>query len=103
MIKKWINGDNGKVVKEIIEENFDALDHRITVLENKYVYNFISSDWSDGIISLDISGSLRDNPEVSLYLKQGNNYIPVCSGYIITNNGIELQSDLPYEGRVVIV
>lgn len=98
----WRNGDSGKVVKNIIDNNFKKLDNRIKQSVETYARNFVSSEWSSGIITIPFSEHNKKNPYVELYIKTKNGYSPVLNGYEIKDNGIELKSDIAYEGRVVI-
>ena len=102
----WQNGDSGKTVKNAIETSFKNVNEQLSQLSQKhdssYVFDFAVSDWNNGKITIDYSAYLKQNPCVHLYIKNGNKYSFVCGDYIITASGIELQSDLAYEGRVVI-
>lgn len=101
-ISTWRNGDSGKIVKEIIDTNFTNLNVQIGQLSQKYIYSFSKADWNDGIIFISYSEYLKQNPCIELYVKTSGGYSPVVGGYEINNNGISLQTDLPYDGRVVI-
>ena len=118
----WANGAKGSEVKRVIDSNFDILDKRtakmnddISKLINSDVskstplsIEFIKSEWSfvDGsktyIISIPYDDYNRDNPCVEVYIKESSGYSPVWAGYTIGESGIDLQSDMPYEGKVVI-
>ena len=101
-MKTWNNGDSGKIVKEAIEYNFSNLDHRVSNLAGSYTHSFTQSGWSDNTIFIPYSEYMKDSPQVELYIKIGDDYTPVFGGYIIKEVGVELQTDKPYEGRVVI-
>ena len=110
----WVNGAKGSEVKRVIDGNFDILDKRtkkinddISKLSPSSV-NFATSDWvfveniKTYIISIPYADYNRDNPCVEVYIKDEDDYSLVYGGYKIKKNGIELQSDLVYEGKVVI-
>ena len=104
-MKSWNNGEYGKVVKEIIDGNFDDLDKRTINLEKSnsvFIKIFSPSDWKSGTISIAYSEYQKQNPCVEVYIKTGGSYTIVYGGYVVTSDGIELQSDLQYEGKVVI-
>ena len=102
----WNNGDSGKVVKKIIDNNFSTLYTSISQIKNnseKCVIYFLASDWSDdGKLFIEYSKYNKLNPFVDLYIKNGNSYSFVFGGCEVTNDGIELQSDMAYDGKVVI-
>ena len=107
----WINGSKGSVVKRVIDNNFDVLDRRTMQIKNdvsSVVISFASSDWifNDDLKTYTFSISLadynKDNPCVDAYIKNDIGYSFVYGGYRIGEFGIILQSDMPYEGRVVI-
>lgn len=101
-IKKWQYGDNGKTVKEIIDANFDNLNTQMSQLTNRWEREFKTEDWKDGVIRIAYSEYKKVNPCVDLYIKRDNALSFVYGGYEINGNYIELQSDMPYEGKVVI-
>lgn len=105
-MNSWKNGDKGSKVKAIIDQNFSKLDERLSALasqvSDRYARSFTSSDWTNGTIFIDYSEYRKSNPCVDLYIKNSEGYSLVYGGYEIKNSGIEIQSDLPYEGRVVI-
>lgn len=101
-MKTWNNGDKGSLVKEIIDGNFSILDARITQVNRVYVKEFTSSDWNSGIILIQYSEYVKQNPCIDLYRKNSNGYSIVFGGYEIKDYGIELQSDMAYDGKVVI-
>ena len=98
----WQNGDSGKTVQQAIETSFKYINDQLNRVSNVYVLDFKTSDWNDGKIIIGYSEHLKLNPSVDLYVKNGNGYSLVYGGYEITSGDIELQSDLAYEGRVVI-
>ena len=101
-IGKWRYGDNGKTVKEIIDTNFANLNEQVNQLNNRWEYKFETSDWTNGKIMLAYSQYKKVNPCVDLYVRSDNGYSLVYGGYEILSNGIELQSDMPYAGKVVV-
>lgn len=104
-MRTWQNGERGKVVKEIIDGNFEELDVRMSGLEssNKAITKmFFPLDWENGIITIDYAEYKKVNPCIELYIKTDKGYSIVYGGYVLTDNGIELQSDIAYEGKVVI-
>ena len=101
-MKTWKNGEKGKVVKQIIDENFSTLETSITQMKKTYIKDFTSSDWSSGVIFIQYSEYVKSHPIVELYAKHNGKYSSVFGGYRITDSGIELLSDINYEGRVII-
>ena len=101
-IKKWQYGDSGETVKNVIDSNFSNLNEQVNQLTYRWEYSFKASDWVDGVIKLTYSQYKKINPCVDLYIKSKDGYSFVHGGYEIKSDGIELQSDLPYEGKVVI-
>ena len=101
-IYTWNNGDSGKTVKEVIDKNFKNFDERIRQTVERTVFYFSASDWADGIIFISYSQYNKPNPCVDVYIKNGTGYSLVYDGYEIRDTGIELQSDMAYEGKVVI-
>lgn len=101
-IKKWQYGDNGETVKNIIDSNFSNLNEQVTQLTYRWEYHFQASDWVDGVIKFVYPQYKKINPCVDVYIKSKDGYSFVCGGYEIKADGIELQSDMPYEGKVVI-
>ena len=116
-METWINGASGSDVKRIIDNNFDALDKRTRKMNedilslnplNKKTREFTTSDWAFAAnlktytISIPYAYYNSENPCVEVYIKNGNNYSLVYDGYTISESGIVLQSDISYEGKVVI-
>ena len=101
-LKFWQNGSKGSEVKEIIETNFKNINAQLGQVASPYVQTFTVSDWKNGAIFIDYSAYSRQNPCIDLFVKNGNAYSFVYGGYEIKNNGIELQSDIAYDGKVVI-
>lgn len=101
-IHEWENGARGKDVKAIIDSNFKNLNNQLNQLSNRYVRTFTSSDWKNGVISINYSEYLKQNPCVDLYIKSGAGYAFVYGGYEIKGDVVELQSDIAYDGKVVI-
>ena len=102
IINKWNYGDNGETVKNIIDTNFENLNNQVDQLTNRWEYHFATSDWNNGVIYIAYSRYKKINPCVDLYIKNDTGYSFVYGGYEIKADGIELQSDLAYEGKVVV-
>ena len=113
-MNSWINGEKGSEVRRIIDNNFDILDKR-TIKINKDIskmiplgIDFVVSDWvfTEGsqtyTISIPYEVYSRVNPCVEVYIKNKDGYSFVYAGHMLREYGIDLQSDMPYEGRVVI-
>ena len=101
-MKTWNNGEKGGGVKKIIDENFQELDRRTKQTVEIYVKTFTVSDWFSGTIFIQNSEYNKSNPCIELYIKDGTGYSVVFGGYKINEYGIELYSDIAYEGKVVI-
>ena len=101
-IHEWQNGDKGGVVKKIIDSNFKNINTQLERISYEYVYSFTMSDWKNGEIFINYSKYSKDNPCVTLYIKTKTGHTLVYGGYEITKAGIKLQSDIAYEGKVVI-
>lgn len=101
-IDQWRYGDNGKTVKEIIDSNFANLNRQLNQITDRWEHKFKASDWVNGIINLNYSQYKKASPCVDLYIKSDNGYLFVYGGYKIKEDSIELQSDMPYEGKVVV-
>lgn len=101
-IFQWQNGDKGSKVKKIIETNFENINAQMSEISRISTYNFTLNSWNDGRIFIAQSLYSKETPCVDVYIKDENGYSLVYGGYKILNNGIELQSDIPYEGKVVI-
>lgn len=113
-MNSWVNGERGSKVKQIIDGNFDILDKRTIKIKedisklNPLIIDFAVSDWvfSDNskthTISIPHEVYNKTNPCVEVYIKNEDGYSFVYAGYIIKESSIDLQSDMPYEGRVVI-
>lgn len=113
----WTNGAKGSEVKRVIDNNFDILDKRtikikedISKLDSLNIksINFVESNWGFNqnlntyTISISYMGYEKSNPNVDIYMKNEDGYSFVYGGYKISEDGIDLQSDIPYEGKVVI-
>ena len=101
VMKKWNNGDSGQVVKEIIEENFNILFTRL----NKSIFSkdFTASDWNDGLLIISQNEHKISNPTPHLFLLTVDGYSSVYGGsYIDSQKNVILQSDIPFDGKVVI-
>lgn len=98
----WKNGARGSEVQKIIDQNFTDLENAIKAINTPYIKDFKAPEWNLGVISIPISKYNKPSPIVELYIKQGNDYSAVLGGYKVTNYGVELLSDINYEGRVVI-
>lgn len=70
--------------------------------DNIVVITFAKSDWGSGDIFIPYSDYKKANPCVDLYLKHEDEYCLVYGGYKIVSDGIKLQSDIAYDGKVVI-
>lgn len=101
-INTWQYGDSGKTVKEIIDTNFDNLNTQVNQLTNRWEREFKTADWEYGVIRIPYSEYKKINPCVDLYIKTDNGFSFVYGGCVIKEDGIELQSDMPYEGKVVV-
>lgn len=104
-MRTWGNGEYGKVVKEIIDNNFNELDARMNKVEksnNVLIKTFSESDWESGSITISRSEYQKANPCVEIYIKTNKGHSVVCGGYTITDECIKIESDMAYEGRVVI-
>lgn len=104
-MQSWANGAKGEEVKRIIDENFDFLEKSINQFAKVYVKDFTQADWGSGAGSIYIPFSEynKETPFVELFIKNAKNqYSTVYGGYTVDKNGVLLQSDIPYEGRVVI-
>ena len=101
-MKTWENGALGGTVQKIIEENFAELESAINRLSSVYTQTFKSSEWRDGSIFIDAFRYNKIDPSVELYIKQPVGYEPVIGGYKVSNSGVELQSDIAFDGKVVI-
>ena len=112
----WANGAKASEVQRVINGNFDTLDRRTNELDRRmleldriteernatYIKDFVVSEWVSGIIPIKQSEYNKTIPRIELYIKNEDGYSIVYGGYEIKNYGVELQSDIPYEGRVVI-
>lgn len=98
----WKTGDSGEKVRQVIEKQFNTLNERINQGMPPYVMDFKLSDWDNGTIFIEQSKYNKAYPCVDLYMKLNGTYSLALGGYSYSNGGIELQSDIPYEGRVVI-
>ena len=99
---QWEDGASGEEVKKIIDENFDILDIRTKEISLGYVKEFTKDTWSAGTIFIPYTDYLKINPCVEVYIKTNRGYCNVFDGYSIKENGVEIQSDIIYEGKVVI-
>lgn len=101
IFKTWDNGASGKVVREAIEYNFDLLYTRLN--ERVFSKSFVSSDWIDGVIRINYSEHRISSPSPHVLMLHDGNYIDVQGGvYIDSSDNIRLETDIPYDGRVVI-
>ena len=101
-MEPWKNGERGDVVRKIICDKITCLETSVLQINTSYVKEFDVADWSSGQIFIPISEYNKTNPIIELYIKNDNSYSMVLGGYRITNSGVELLSDINYEGRVVI-
>ena len=112
----WVNGAKGSDVKSVIDKNFDILDKRTKKINedisnlkpSNIVRSFVAPDWAfnDGLktyaLSIPYVDYNKESPCVDVYIKSDNGYSFVYGGCIIGEQEIVLQSDIPYEGKVVI-
>lgn len=100
-LRTWRNGDSGAYVKEVIEHNFNILNEK---LNNRcFSKSFTTSDWDSGIIRIDYYEHRFSNPSPSIYFLYNGVYLEVCGGFTIdSKNNIFLESDMPFEGKVVV-
>lgn len=101
-LEVWQNGANGATVKKIINNNFKILNECISQNIDIYSMAFKESDWETGSISIPYSQHKKVNPCVEIFIKDDYGYSPVYGGYIIRGLNVELQTDIAYEGKVVI-
>ena len=101
-MQSWNNGDTGEYVKKVIDNNFSALDARLSQAAFVYTKKFTESDWKDGIIKINRAEYNKIEPRVDLYIQNGDGYSIVFGGYSVTESGVELESDVAYTGKVVI-
>lgn len=98
----WKAGDSGEHVRKVIENNFAEIVAAINQNASRYVKTFTASDWINGAIFIKQSDYNKLSPCVDLYIKSNDTYSIVFGGYSVSDKGVELQSDIPYEGKVVI-
>lgn len=112
----WVNGATSSKVKSIIDGNFDILDKRTKKINDdisklnisNLVVNFLKSDWVFNDVLKTYTFSIprtsynNESPCVDVYIKNDDVYSFVYGGHIIGEHGIQLQTDMPYEGKVVI-
>ena len=110
----WVNGATSLDVKRVIDNNFNILDKRTEKINNDVLklspldVNFIESDWSFTentkayTISIPYANYNKESPCVDVFIKNKDEYSLVYGGYILEKDGVTLQSDIPYEGKVVI-
>ena len=101
-IDRWNYGDSGQRVKEIIDANFDNLNNQIGQMATRWEKYFTKADWVNGTIFLPYSDYKKLSPCIDLYIKNDGGYSFVYGGYEIKSDGVELQSDISYEGKVVV-
>ena len=101
-MKSWNNGDSGSTVKKIIDENFAELERRANQVESMYTREFTTKEWDSGEILIDYLHYSKPNPKVELYIRRSAGYESVIGGYEITNRGVIIQSDMVFDGKVVI-
>ena len=100
-LKKWNNGDSGKVVKETIEYNFNLLSKRLD--ERCFTKSFVTTDWKNGIITVSYYEHRISPPSAHVLMLNNGRYVDVYGGYYIdAENNVCLQSDIPFDGKVVI-
>lgn len=114
-MESWVNGEMGSKVKQVIDNNFDILDKRTIKLNDELSKNIepiskkiTKTEWgfTDNLktytIFIPYTDYEKETPCVEVYFKNGGGYSSVYGGAIIEERGITLQSDIPYEGKVVI-
>ncbi len=101
-MKTWTIGASGEEVRKVIDGNFDTLYNALKDVEKRYVREFSEDDWEFGEITIPFSAYKKQNPCVETFMKDGSHYMPVFAGYEIVDSCVTLQSDIPYEGKVVI-
>lgn len=100
-LKKWENGARGGYVKEVIDYNFQFLNNRID--DRSYSKTFTISNWRNGIIDIDYHEHRIESPTPQVMMFYDGKYVDVYGGYYIdSSNGVHLQSDIPFDGKVVI-
>ena len=102
MQQKWENGAKGGRIKEIIDSNFEELYLRVGEMENRIIIPFSESDWRGDTYFIEYSKYKKRSPCVDLYINNGSGYSSVYGGYEVSDEGIRLQSDIAYNGKVVI-
>lgn len=101
-ILQWENGALASDVKKIIDDNFELLNRRTSEIAYGYIQDFKKDSWSLGGIYIPYSKYLKVTPCVEVYIKTNEGYENVCGGFVVMEDGVKLQSDIAYEGRVVI-
>ena len=101
-MKSWNNGDSGSTVKKIIDGNFAELEKRANQAESFYIKEFTTEEWDTGKILIDYFHYNKLNPRVELYIKLNKGYEAIIGGYEITSRGVTIQSDIAFDGKVVI-
>lgn len=99
-MKKWQHGDSGAVVKKAIETNFETLFELVS--KRVYEKNFTMSDWRNGTYVIKVDEHNIPSPIAQVYILTANGYDEVLGGYYIDGRDIVLQSDIPFDGKVVI-
>ena len=100
-LRKWENGARGDYVKEVVDYNFQFLNDRIT--KRSYSKTFTASDWRNGTIYIDYYEHRFESPIIQVTMLYNGNYVDVYGGYYTdSNNNVYLQSDIPFDGKVVI-
>lgn len=101
-IEQWQYGDSGEVVKNVIDSNFVNINEQLNQFIARWEFHFKPSDWADGTINIAYSKYKKVNPCVDLYIKDNDGFSVVYGGCKVYSDYIELQSDIPYEGKVVV-
>lgn len=102
-MKTWRNGQKGKTVKEVIDDNFSNLDKRLSSTSYRYEISIAQSNWNDGRIYIPYTTHKISTPCVTLYILEGDYYSPVVGGvFVDAAYNVVLETDLPFKGKVVI-
>lgn len=70
---------------------------------NSYTQGLSINDWVDNSIAILFDQHGIQNPAVQLFMKSGDSFIPVLGGIEIDSSyNVNLSTDLPFNGKVVI-
>ena len=102
ILAEWRNGETAANVKEVIDYNFRLLYERTKITEGFYKL-FYKKDWRDGVITINYSDHRISNPSPQILMIDSGKYINVLGGFYVDSKGnIILESDIPYDGKVVV-